>query len=137
MSDNSLPMPSGPLNAQGYNTPPTTTNTCDVPYCEKTCEATHCFDHTNITCAMCDKFHCNDCSDQIWKGEWTDNTFHKPKLSFIGNHQVFQCAFCRATFDRIIPPSCEVCNVSNAPEMCGYDIDGKFKWYCKTCPNPE
>ncbi len=95
----------GPINKNDFRVwgiPPTTTKTCEVPYCEKTCEATGMFDNTNITCMKCNKFHCNDCSDQIWKGEWNGNTFYKPKINFLGlRHEVFQCAFCRASFDRL------------------------------------
>jgi len=80
----------------------TETKKCDVPYCDKTCEATPMFDNTNITCLKCKKFHCNECSAQIWKGEWNGNVFYKPNMNFLGlTHEVFQCAFCRATFDRM------------------------------------
>ena len=95
----------GPINKHESRVrplPPTKTKLCDVPYCDKTCEATIMFDNTNITCMKCNKFHCNDCSAQIWKGEWNGNVFYKPNLNFLGlTHEVFQCAFCRATFDRM------------------------------------
>ena len=74
---------------------------CDVPHCGKMCVPTHSFDHTNVTCWECDKFHCIDCTKQIWSGEWNGEIFYKPVFKLPGmRHEVFRCAFCRASFDR-------------------------------------
>jgi hypothetical protein len=75
---------------------------CDVPFCDKECEESPMFSHKNITCMRCDKFHCDDCSKQIWTGEWNGEVFHKPVINFIVGlrHEMFRCAFCRVTFDR-------------------------------------
>ena len=75
---------------------------CDVPYCDTNEKPTIPFDNHNITCMSCGKFSCSKCCDQIWKGEWNNETFYKPK--FIAphlKHEVFMCPFCRATFDRM------------------------------------
>jgi len=78
---------------------------CDVPFCDKRCQPTPKFHNLNITCMRCEKFHCNDCSSQIWSGEWGGQVFYKPNLNFMGMiHEVFQCAFCRATFDQMRDP---------------------------------
>ena len=76
---------------------------CEIPGCETT-EAPTCFgDNTNIKCAQCHHFTCSLCTDRIWKGEWSDETFPKPRMIFTGMvHQVFTCPFCRASFDRIV-----------------------------------
>jgi len=75
---------------------------CDVPYCNKTHVPKQ--DNTNITCWECKKFHCSDCTQQIWSGEWEGETFHKPVIRLGGlRHEIFRCAFCRATFDRFTP----------------------------------
>ena len=76
---------------------------CDVPHCGNSCVATPMFDDTNITCMKCKKFHCTECTKSIWKGEWDGETFYKPKFILPGlRHEVFRCAFCRATFDRMV-----------------------------------
>jgi len=75
---------------------------CDVPHCEKVCVPTRMFDNTNITCGECDHFHCTDCTNQIWTGEWNGTIFYKPVFSQPGmRHEVFRCAFCRTSFDRV------------------------------------
>jgi hypothetical protein len=76
---------------------------CEIPGCETT-EAPTCFgDNTNIKCAQCHHFTCSLCTDRIWKGKWSDETFPKPRMIFTGMvHQVFTCPFCRASFDRIV-----------------------------------
>ena len=75
---------------------------CDVPHCENVCVPTETFDNTNITCMACSKFHCSRCTEQIWTGEWNGEVFYKPNLVVPGHrHEVFRCAFCRASFDRI------------------------------------
>ena len=66
------------------------------------CVPTEVFDNTNITCMGCSKFHCTQCTDQMWTGVWNGEVFYKPKLVVPGlQHEVFRCAFCRASFDRI------------------------------------
>ena len=76
---------------------------CDVPHCEKVCVPALPFDNTNVTCMHCEKFHCTDCTSQIWTGQWMDSVFYKPTIVLPGmRHEVFRCAFCRASFDRIV-----------------------------------
>ena len=76
--------------------------TCDVPFCEKVSRPTPMFQNDNITCMRCKNFHCDDCSKQIWSGEWQGEVFYKPKMLIPGlKHEVFRCAFCRASFDRM------------------------------------
>ena len=80
------------------------TRTCDVPFCDKVCVESPLFSHKNITCMCCKNFHCDECSAKIWTGEWEGEVFHKPVLDFIVGlrHEMFRCAFCRATFDRFV-----------------------------------
>ena len=81
---------------------PRTPRECDVPHCENACVPTEMFDNTNITCMVCSKFHCTQCTEQIWTGEWNGVTFYKPTYLIRGmRHEVFCCAFCRSSFDRI------------------------------------
>ena len=77
---------------------------CDVPMCETVEKPTVMFDNHNITCLKCRKFTCTRCTAQIWKGEWNGEQFYKPKITIpgMGEHQVFMCPFCRATFDRFL-----------------------------------
>jgi len=75
---------------------------CEVPYCETIEKETSEFEHTNIRCLTCNKFTCSVCTNKIWRGEWPDSTFYKPKIIIPGViHQVFSCPFCRASFDRL------------------------------------
>jgi hypothetical protein len=75
---------------------------CDIPHCEEKEIPTMMFDDTNITCITCKKFHCSKCTEEIWSGTWNGETFYKPKILIAGmTHQVWRCAFCRASFDRI------------------------------------
>jgi len=75
---------------------------CDIPHCEEQEKPTNSFDHTNISCWGCKKFHCSKCTEQIWSGTWNGETFYKPKVVLPGlTHQVFRCAFCRSSFDRM------------------------------------
>ena len=77
---------------------------CEVPHCENKENATCMFDNTNITCIKCNHFTCSKCCEQIWKGEWNGEQFYKPKFVFNDlKHEVWQCPFCRASFDRILP----------------------------------
>ena len=72
-------------------------------HCEKVCVPALPFDNTNVTCMHCEKFHCTDCTSQIWTGQWMDSVFYKPTIVLPGmRHEVFRCAFCRASFDRIV-----------------------------------
>jgi hypothetical protein len=76
---------------------------CEVPYCETIEKPCIMFDDRNITCRKCNHFTCSSCTSRIWKGEWSDETFYKPKIIVRGmTHQVFTCPFCRASFDRVI-----------------------------------
>jgi len=74
---------------------------CDVPYCENKNIPTIMFDDTNIVCIKCKKFTCDECTTKIWKGEWTQANFHKPKYVLPGLlHEIWTCPHCRASFDR-------------------------------------
>jgi len=79
-------------------------NECDIPFCENYTTNYYAFDTKSIKCMQCDKCFCEECCDKIWKGEWDDETFAKPKLvcSFL-KHEVWTCPFCRASFDRMTP----------------------------------
>ena len=92
------------LPSAGMNLLPTRSThekTCEIPGCDTTEIQTRLFDDTNITCMQCGHFICSVCTDRIWKGEWSDETFPKPKYFLPGAvHQVWTCPFCRASFDR-------------------------------------
>lgn len=79
-------------------------NECDIPFCENYTTNYYAFDQKSIKCMICKKTFCEECCDKIWKGEWNDDTFAKPKLvcPFL-KHEVFTCPFCRASFDRMLP----------------------------------
>lgn len=79
-------------------------NECDIPFCENFTTNYYSFDQKSIKCMICKKTFCEECCDKIWKGEWNDDTFAKPKLvcPFL-KHEVFTCPFCRASFDRMLP----------------------------------
>ena len=76
---------------------------CEVFGCENDEYITPAFgSNVNVKCMTCDHFTCSSCCDQIWTGEWNQETFYKPKLTIMGLHQVWKCPFCRASFDRIV-----------------------------------
>ena len=109
MSNTALPEPVSPVGeAPIFFRPPdplaTECKPCDVPHCETEEIPTPMFVDTNITCMTCKKFHCSQCTKQIWTGNWNGETFYKPKILFAGmKHEVWRCAFCRSSFDRIVP----------------------------------
>jgi hypothetical protein len=75
---------------------------CDLPFCENFVSNYYNFDQKSICCWECKKTFCEGCCSKIWKGEWNDETFAKPKLVLPGlTHQVFTCPFCRSSFDRM------------------------------------
>ena len=102
----SIPEPVSPIGQPPiFHRPPDSVECrpCDIPHCEEQDTPTIMFDDTNITCMRCNKFHCRKCTEQIWTGTWNGETFYKPKIIIEGmTHQVFRCAFCRASFDRIL-----------------------------------
>ena len=59
----------------------------------------------NIKCWVCHNMICSCCTTKIWKGEWSDQTFPKPKVMGGITHEVFTCPFCRSSFYRMIPTS--------------------------------
>ena len=79
-------------------------NECDIPFCENYTTNIYAFDTKSIKCMRCGKCFCEECCDKIWKGQWDDETFAKPKLvcPFL-KHEVWTCPFCRASFDRMTP----------------------------------
>ena len=77
---------------------------CDIPFCENFVSNYYAFDTKSIKCMTCQKSFCEECCDKIWKGEWADETFAKPKFicPFL-KHEIWTCPFCRSAFDRITP----------------------------------
>ncbi len=75
---------------------------CDIPHCENYVSNYYNFDQKSIKCFQCGHTHCESCCDKIWKGEWSDETFDKPKFVLPGlKHEVWTCPFCRSSFDRM------------------------------------
>ena len=96
--------PKMPNNKKNKRNKQTAGKVCDVPYCVRKETPTMMFDDTNITCMKCDHFICSCCVEKNWKGTWTQEDFYKPKYELPGlKHELWNCPFCRATFDRFRP----------------------------------